>query len=86
MLLVCKFIFILILQLFGAINKKMTCLCIFTGHISETIGKNLRRSSLVVETNPGLGILTKRLLDIGVHCINLYESNPHFFPHLCVCI
>lgn len=47
----------------------------FATLISEDL---LQNTSHVIETNPGLGLLTKELLKIGVPAINLYEKNESF--------
>lgn len=47
----------------------------FATMVSEDL---LQNASHVIETNPGLGFLTKELIEIGVSSINLYEKNKFF--------
>lgn len=51
-------------------------------HITQAIKKHLDNVSPVIEVNPGLGILTRELLQNQKNCIYAYETLNHFTPHL----
>ncbi|XP_060826773.1 dimethyladenosine transferase 2, mitochondrial [Bombus pascuorum] len=42
----------------------------------------LENMSYVIELNPSYGLLTRRLLDVGVPFIHLYEYHDHFYEEL----
>lgn len=50
--------------------------------IAETIRNHVNEESPVVEVNPGLGYLSKELLQCTKNHIYLYETSSHFSPHL----
>lgn len=53
------------------------------GTIASALEKHVRqKGSIVLEINPGLGIFSKKLIDIGVDSLHLYEPNATFFSNL----
>ncbi|XP_026760681.2 dimethyladenosine transferase 2, mitochondrial [Galleria mellonella] len=58
------------------INKKTAKI------IAATLNKHIDESSPVVEVNPGLGYLTKELLNSQINHIYMFESLNHFSSHI----
>lgn len=52
--------------------------------IASTLMKGLRPDQSLMELNPGLGLLTKRLIDNTENDLLLYEPMGHFHPNLTV--
>lgn len=69
--------------LFSQSCKERTRLYLMNPDVAKSlatmISKDLlKNTSHVIETNPGLGFLTKELLDMGVPSVTLYEKNESF--------
>lgn len=54
--------------------------------IADVLTKNLQKEKPLLEINPGLGLLTKLLINETENDLLLYESEPHFHPELKVSI
>lgn len=50
--------------------------------IANALGKDLNPNKLIVEANPGVGLLTKHLLNKTENDVLLYEPKEHFHRHL----